>query len=452
MIALACVALGALSLLWPGDAPWIFDEPRFFHKALQGIGAAFGLPGTRGFDMGPFAVWFYGVLLGLTRDLPLIVTIRAALFAAAAIVSLLWLARSCEDLRPAFAPLALCSFYLFFYSRILWDTFYFPLSALCIASYVSFCVKREGWKLWITTLAGVCLVLTHLMGLVVTLPIAAHFLWLHWRWLVERPKLLCALAAAKLALIAPYAFHLITTPRYSIDMPSYSAWKGFLFPLFGCRLFSAQGLDYFLGDQWKSGAAAAVTVVAYPLAWAGMALCVRTLIEGIGDSKKCDGDFHMAGLALASLATQCVVFGIMRAYEHPHYLGPGWLFSFYFIWTALSEASRRWGAWADTLAGVYGVSLTAVLVGTIVTLHHDGGNRSMHYGETLGNQIEVARALQAYTPGPIDIQVRHDQVVPEALTTLMEVYGLKTEAGAPSRKLAIVYDGQGGRIKLVARD
>ena len=92
-----------------------------------------------------------------------LVALRAVLMTLVVALALLWLARTL-GLWPWFIPALLCSPYLWFYARAIWDnSFNIPLCALSFASAVSFLARGRPWTLVLSLACCVAMVLTHLM-------------------------------------------------------------------------------------------------------------------------------------------------------------------------------------------------------------------------------------------------------------------------------------------------
>jgi hypothetical protein len=273
-------ALGLVFLLWPGDVPWVSDEPILLSLALSqlrsGTVAVHGITGSHGAIYGPAPVWIYMALLALTRNLAALVLVRAVLFATAVAAAVIWVARSSTKVRPTLGAIVFLSVYFWIFSRVLWDNFGVCFSGLAVAAYGSFAVERKAWKSWFLAAVLALLVLTHLKTLAVVVPILVLLGLYHWKWYRDRPWLTAAQAAAATLLTAPYLRLLATRELASFDVGDRSPWAGWFFPLMGGRLFSAAGLDYFFGDGWtRAGgvpvqAAAAVTWVAVPMLWGGL--------------------------------------------------------------------------------------------------------------------------------------------------------------------------------------
>ncbi len=127
-IAALIAIVSFTTFVFPGDVPFLRDEPMLLGDALLanhtpsrilGISlpftpAAHGLQGTRGVAYGPLPLWIYQLLLSLTHNPVAIVSMRAALVSASTALALLWLARHDAPqrlVRPPFnaVPLAMAS-------------------------------------------------------------------------------------------------------------------------------------------------------------------------------------------------------------------------------------------------------------------------------------------------------------------------------------------------------
>lgn len=439
---LACLLAlyGSLSLLWPGDVPFMGDEAGLMSLAAEGAGH--GLLGSRGVVYGPFAVWVYRALLWVTHDLAVVVLLRTLLFFLGCGVSIVWLAETIPALFAPIGALALLSTYGWFYARGLWDnTFLIPLSWVTVASYASFGKAPRPWKLALAGAGCAGMLLTHLMCLPLIAALALHAAWRHGKWLKARAPGVAAGLLVLGAACAPYLSELAAGPRPAPPSPALSAWQGWVFPWLGGRMFSAWGLEYFFGEGWSWGwarPAAWLSMASIPLMWVGLAASLR---------ERRDEGFHLALVGLITLCFQSVFYGTLRLYRHPHYYDPGWPLYFYFVWRALSLAPR----W-PVLAAAQLVS-AAVLAFTIRDVHVYGGTRSRRYGPTLDNQLDIARALAAYHPeSPLSTRTLHYGLFPETIPTLQRLYGLHATESGPRRPLAIVYaedDPRSGRVAVV---
>ena len=151
------------TMLRPGDAPWIYDEPllmemaiqknatpsHFLHITLPFTPATYGLKGTRGLgmDRSPSGSTRYSWHSPTTRYGWS--SIRAGLVAGITAISLLWLCRTLR-VSPWLAVAGMLSPWLYFYSRQIWDnSLCIPISALMLAAYADFLSTRRVRSLYL---------------------------------------------------------------------------------------------------------------------------------------------------------------------------------------------------------------------------------------------------------------------------------------------------------------
>ena len=255
MALAALVIAGLIPLLWPGDVPFINDEPQLIASAVkanrEGRLASVGLLGTYGFSYGPAPTWVYQALTPITRDLVGIATLHILLMSAATAGAIWWLGRSLR-LWMWFAPVPLLSPYYWFYARVLWDNpFLLPLGRaragrLRGVSRVRFIGRPASLRRGHAQVP-----LVHLMGISLVAPLAAHMVIFRRRALWAHRYSLGAIAVAALWLAWPYWMYLAgPRPAAPSAGPAIAGW---LFPLFGGRLLSARELDVLLRSRAGGG-------------------------------------------------------------------------------------------------------------------------------------------------------------------------------------------------------
>ncbi len=468
-LALTC----ALSLVFPGDAPWVNDEPKLILAALQANSAHTlaqqGLQGTRYVAYGPLAVWIYQALLLVSHDLRVIVVLHALLMSAGTALALFWLARE-SRLWPWFAVVIALSPYLWLYNRVLWDnTFNIPLSALALAGYAAFLSRRSAVGLLVTVCCLLTEPLVHFMSLALVVPFAVHLLVFERRALRQRKwALLAVLAIAATAygyygraLYSDYLKPLFALARSAnlapagqpIEVPGFGL--GFVFPLLGGRLLSASGLDNsfatFFGDSPLLRIALEVTIIAFPLVWWGIVLSVWRLVRALR-TKHADSLDHLAGLCLAIFVAQVLLNGVTNTYAHPHYFSATWIAYAFFAWLSADALAKvrplRW------LIPLHGAALGAVSLWLVILVHATDGTRS-HYGPTLKNQMEIAAEINRYAPGSaVTSDVENLAKFPHSISVLRILDGPATRPTLPARELLIRYssaDPRSGRAEVVPR-
>ena len=162
----------------PGMTPWINDEPLYLGYALKcndtlSLAVRSGT-GNVGITYGPFAIWFYQILLLFTFSPYLLVVLKVLITAS---VSVWALKNICKVLKLDWKW---CFIFLFaspfawHYARVLWDNvLLFPLS-LCLLAFVCRFIQEEKSTFQNACGAGVCgcfMLLLHPMSL----PVVALF-------------------------------------------------------------------------------------------------------------------------------------------------------------------------------------------------------------------------------------------------------------------------------------
>jgi hypothetical protein len=457
----ALVAASVVPLVWPGDVPFINDEPLLIAKAVaansSGQLAPLGLLGTYGFVYGPAPTWVYQALLACSRDLVVVASLHTLLMSAVTAGALWRLSRSLR-LWAWFAPIPLLSPYYWFYSRALWDNpFLLPLGALAMAGYAAHLDSGSALGLRVAVAAMLTIPLVHLMGVSLVVPLALHMLVVRRRSVWKHRYSLLAIVTGVLIAAWPYWRHLAgpRSPAPGAD----GVLDGWFFPLFGARLLSAGGLDYFYGARPVAGKffriLADTSSVAYALAWGGVVVAI-TLVVKARRARVWAPRAHVAAIAVATMLCQSVVDGISGKFQHPHYQNGTWIACVLLAWLGIDYLARgrrvaRWGAVVVT--GVLASSLL-LAVGTLgVRLHRSRGTRDV-YGPTLANQQQVVRALAWYaSTSHVQVHVNMWERFPRTLAILREL-NAAPQIGLPQATIELRYvseDPASGAIEMIAR-
>jgi hypothetical protein len=458
LIAL-CVAC-LIPVIWPGDIPFINDEPLLIVKAVnanrEGQLASMGLLGTYGFTYGPAPTWVYQALVAVHRDLIVVAVLHTLLLSGLTAVALWWLSRSLK-LWVWFAPVPLLSPYFWFYARVLWDNpFLIPLGALAMAGYAAHLESESPVGLRVSVAAMAAIPLVHLMGIALVLPLAAHMLVVRWRALWRHKLSVGMILAAALTLAWPYWVYRLTSHPPSPGAGSSHA--GWFFPLAGGRLLSATWLDYFYGKAPVQGPvfrmAAVISSLAYVLVGTGIGVALFSAVRAVR-SRTWTTRAHVTAIAIATLVCQAFIDGISAKYDHPHYQNATWISFVLLAWLTIDVAERRriTRRLAFIGTGLLASSLLASEGALLVGLHLSRGTREV-YGPTLANQQEVARALARYAPSSdVQNQVSLYERFPHTLEILRQLNPGR-RADRPQRRLELRYvskDPLSGAIQLVER-
>jgi hypothetical protein len=83
-----------------------------------------------------------------------------------------------------------------------------------------------------------------------------------------------------------------------------------------------------------------------------------------------------------------------------------------------------------------------LLISFIFYIHTSGGNRTIHYGPTLRNQINIVSRVNSFNPkSPVYVDVDNLKMFPHSLRTLQFLYGKPEELRKdyPVKRLNITY-------------
>ncbi len=464
-----CVIVLSLRLVWPGDTQWINDEPLFLAKAAAmrhgGPLSGEGLRGTTGLTYGPMAIWMYAGLMRLSSGLIELVVLRTALFGLFIALGLFWLAAVSRRLRPLGIVTLLLSPYAWLYARHLWDnTWLIPLGTLGIAAYASFQQQQARWKLCLAVLLLTAAALIHPMVAPLIVAVAVHALRFHRSWLRAHFRTLLLLGVVVLVLAKPWLVSLFyqllagppppSPPSLLPAEPAQPFYTSLIFGLLGGRVLSAQGFVYFLGEPWFASERwgqllVLFTFLSHILLWAGVLLAARNLhtrrkqhTQSPEGNRPMDIDYHLDWLFLVALLTQWLMLTVLRRNTHPHYYNGAWICYAYFLWKALSTfKSFTWMGRLQSLLGILLAGALAVLTAQLALhLHHDRGNRGLHIGTVLQNQLTVVNELAHYHPdSPLRIEVRNFQLFPHALPILRKLTGTLGDPAGNRTPLCVRY-------------
>jgi hypothetical protein len=297
------------------------------------------------------------------------------------------------------------------------------------------------------------------MTLALVIPLTLHML-LFARGSIWRGKW-TVLGISAVALLAgfPYCRYLLSGGIRSTRATTTTA--GWVFPLLGPRVLSAQGLRYFFAPDWQLGrqgaaavlgsAATIVSSLSFPLVWFGIGLTVHSALLRRREREPLTLRESVFGLAFAALCAQIVLNGATGTSRHPHYYNGTWIIFVLFAWLTVDFLARRGlGYW---IAIPY-LSAQLVAIGLLLSQIHTHGGSRAGFGPTIANQMNVAAELKQYSPqSQLRIDVLNYQLFPDAILALLQL-APEPSGQRPRANLAIVYtsnDPLDGRIKLIAQ-
>jgi hypothetical protein len=441
----------ALALAFPGDVPWINDEPVFIGRALHantnGRLAHEGLRGMFGLRYGPVAIWVYQGLLLVSQN-PVHLSMMKNFLTLALLVGGLVYFRRHLGLPKWPILLVFFSPYIYFYNRLLWDNVWIiPLSLLLWCALLGFWQQGGRWYLLAAMTIALVLVHIHLMALLVVVPISLSILIFDRRWLRSHPTFsgLCALLA--LAACLPYLRS--TIPDATIALSQREGFfESLLAGLSGAGLFSFLHFgDYFIpeiyGRSFFIDAKLTRMLVSLSalvfLPWLiGMLGGAGRLIKKQKAGEPCSVADRLTAVALMSIATYTAFFVVTGHPHHPHYGNSVWFAYFLIIWQGIDIGMRAASPWIKGVLAVQMPVLAAMLTMTVLFIHRNGGNQGIHYGPTTATQINVVRTILRYSPrSRIYHAVPNYHHFPHAFYTLVAL--LRPANPEPERPVRYIY-------------
>lgn len=410
VVVVTLVAALVPAVLWPGDTPWILDEPGevaiAFRANQKGQLADHGLAGNFFMCYGPLPMHVYQAMLLLSHDPRALVVMRGVLCSVMLAGSLLWLGRSLK-LSGWFAAALVLAPHLWFNNRNLWAaSLAIPIGALAVAAYAAYLREKAGRWLILALGAGIALLFIHPQAAPLSAAIVWHMLWRErgalWR---HRVGVLCVLGFLGILNFGYIRYTVGTVYQktgWSVRSghPSRTSRAvSALGPLMGGRLFSGGDFDeshcHLHGPRVLMQTARVLSRASIPLLWAGVAAGVWMWIRRRRGAEPKDAVVEtMVGIALAGLAMQGVYFGLLRVPPSTHYFFGMFALHVVLAWVGV-EALSRWRM-REAVIAAYGISLGIITLGTLWQVHREGWAAGT-MSPTLNEQIAVARELNQYS-------------------------------------------------------
>ncbi len=441
------------AVIRPGDVPWTNDEPTLIIHAAQANRGMWivnrGLTGSLGLSYGPLPTQIYQVLLLLTHDPCKLVALRGALCAGVTGLSLLWLAWTLR-LSPWFAAAVCLAPNVYLFHRILWDaTFIVPLGALSFAAYASFLRSGSRRSLLLMLGAACSLPLIHPQTLPLSAALIGHLLWRHGRTVWKHRAAVLAVIIGIAALNAGYLrYAIVTVLTHGSELvrtgqgTKISPFRAAFTPLLGGEVLCGDpfaGGDSRLGScQSFIGTARLLARGIHAMVWMGIAVTALRVIRSAGRPRRprafpppavlwgmgkdpaaavaCDGPRdELLRIALVALLLQMALYAAIRVPPMvSYYFGP-FPITVLFAWTGIEAFGRL--RLRGALVAVFGLCVGTLTCAGAWQVHRFGWPRGS-MSPTLANQVEVARALNAYSDTWALTNVGTYQEYSHALSTL----------------------------------
>jgi hypothetical protein len=423
--------------IFPGDVPWIQDEPKLISNALRANAehrlADVGLMGSFGRPYGPIPTWIYQALLLFTHDLPTIVAIRGVGSALLTALGLLLLAEG-ANLWLGFIPLILLSPWLWIYGRTVWDnSFSIPLAAIALGSDAMFRRYRSRKWLNLTFAMLVIMPFIHLMALAFAAPFAIHLLITTRRILAGSKSNWLIPALLVSAIVASQCQYLWILLRSAAAAPFVFSPSAFRDILDGANHITALGLYHFFDQQWTWGSSPLLGMAFDFLKGPSAVVLYFTVIGGYLSLRSFRYN-TLGSVCLSIIAAQLILALFTGATGQPHYFNATWIAFAYLSWHGVSALiTRRSTHIAMT---IYGLSLLATLVFLISRIHLTAGTRDLTFGTTLAEQTRAAHEINQYPRStPLMRLPLQTWKFPQALDVLLELNPSPSSRSARSLEL-----------------
>jgi hypothetical protein len=425
--------------LFPGNVDWICDQPILIAKALEANRlnrwGELGIAGGNGTFYGPVPNFIYQVLLNITHDLVNIVVIKVVLSFGMILLGL-WRISQDLELRKEGIFFALLSPLIYFYTRSLWDNvFLIPISAIYCSAIIGYLTKRRGSDFALAIASGWLLFNIHLMSLIILVPgvIALNLVCLTKD--KHRIATFFLIQAVFGLLSIPYLKILLLAKTLNpYGRPQWFAILGS--PVLGARLFGYLGFfEYFTPNFFASltNVARVGVLILFILSSLGpvcFLLGLKRLLSNQNGFPLAVRWFFISVLIMTVLTSLK-----MRLKAHPHYMNASWVVYFSIFWKVYSDEVKK--RKSQAVFTVYAASLCLFLCVWIAYIEKNSGDRGLHFGPTLKNQIEIARQLPKLNPSDkLTIVVEHFSDFPQRLTVLANIYGMAAE---PSKQKRLIY-------------
>ncbi len=415
-----------LYLLFPGNVDWILDQPLLVAKALESNQlnrwGDLGIAGGNGTTYGPIPNFFYQILLHTTHNLLIIVLIKT-IVSWGVIFASLWRLSFDLKLKKIGILIALLSPFLYFYNRSLWDNvFLIPISALFSSAVIRYCSKRTSNDFILAAVLAAILFHIHLMATLVIVPGMGI---LNWLMIKEKDKNLKKLILVQL-LIGVICWPYLKTLLIAKTLAPYGhpQWAAiFLSPLLGLRLFGYFGFFEYFSPNFYQFFKGAGKIGIYFLI---LLTSIGPLYYFLGlkklFSRTCALEKPIRIYFITVLIMTVLISFKMKLRAHPHYMNASWSIYFCVFWMAFSEGVENLKT--QRLFKVYSSSMVMLILTYIAYIQLNSGDRGLHFGPTLINQIEIAKQLpKSDSLKNINIEVDNFSNFPQRLSVLAEIYG-----------------------------
>ena len=417
----------SLRFVFPNDVSFVNDETKFLKIALDansnGDLYSLGLEGAKGVKYGPLTIYWFRLLLSFTHNPLWLSNINIFLITASLSLGLYHLSKLTRESISALGSLAFTSPFLWFYGRNLWDNSLNLVLVLFSFTFFLAFVKTDKFRyLLASSLFLNCMYHIHPMSLSIALTYLLYSFIFKRDLLSKNLGTLIAILSLNLIIATPYTLYFIEALSNSTKSPVRRPMRSFTNSFLGAQIFSTFNFSYFLGKKWQFiygnffglliSAIGGLTWFAYPASFISMLKTFKNKSRNVPSE-----------VAIASIAVLCqaIYYFILKIYGHPHYMAMNWIF----ILILINYCARGFSKIDIIYRSVLAISLVII----IAIIHLNGGSRHLHYGQTLGNQIQIAKELNKNKSSLVYSKAFHPKAFPHTIDFLRELLGKEQREG-----------------------
>ena len=459
-----------VTLLFPGDAVWINDEPLLIGKAYASNAAgqwcSSGLKGTVGMTYGPVAIWLYQLIMLFTQKTVLMVFFKTLITLTVLLYACIKISRYTKINFAYAGILLMVSPYLYFYNRILWDNvLLIPLIALSFAYFLEF-FERKNWIAWFAGvfIAFLCLYL-HPMSLPWLIGVIAVSLICNWKFFLQKYNRSLLFTCSFALPGIPYLYKIATQFSFS-SSSNININQVFISVITVGKNLTFYGyFDYFLPEYLKTYPKLALFIRVFSvtqliLIWIMFIVAIFLFIREYNNKKSLNTCNVALLYCFAVLFLHSLMTLVLRRSPHPHYNNAITFICLFITWRSIDYlVKRRLLKYIIYSFFLFSLGMMIILISLI---HTNEGTRGIHYGATINNQWKViggiADDLAYYKEVSLNCkEISNYRLFPQALSVMVELHRSSNKPILPRKQeraiIKVIYPraSPSGKISILSR-
>ena len=447
--AVAVFGLFFVHIIYPGEIPWLSDEPKLIANAyklnLSGELASAGLKGSLGLVYGNFPTIIYQLLLLFFSSILSVAFVKTTLALAITIYALQKIS-NLLNWNWQLSLFFLISPYLFLYNRILWDNpFLIPLSAVIFWQSIKFLHLPKIRTLVAIAILAYLMVQTHLLSALTLIPLFFCLLIFQRNYLRRNWEIVLLLFSFSLMCLTPYLLNTLATISAPSNIKLGNPFSSIFYiatSLFSFNTFVKQylpGLEFWQNSWALLSWNCLIATLVLGLLILGMIKLVSQYNLNLRDNHKERANQNFIVSCLMVVVFSALGLALLRVTPQPHYLNALWLPCFILVVFGLQALPKQFSR-AITIA----VSSTFLIF--ICCFYSEvkstRGSKSMFFGSTLIEQLRLVKAISERPANSTYLLANKQyQIFPEGLETLLltKQFSRNQTKLTPAPKYQIMY-------------